>query len=181
MVQFRLTQKYAKDCRVSVLSEPKAVTHPLDDWFIDVIRVHRKKIAMVTHAQSAFTCFIPYAEAGGAVAIPEGIGMLLKKFLSDYNLSKWEEQVDELFSKTATFCKTMDRKILGYMNNFKQCVEGFIDYSPECMNPICWNSISDMINNMSVNFGAVNKYSYPTEMSKKLLDNSSGHKSLIVH
>jgi hypothetical protein len=65
MPQFRLTQKYAKDCRINTLLEPQPVVHPLDDWFIDVMRVHRKKIAMVTHAQSTFTLFIPYAEIGG--------------------------------------------------------------------------------------------------------------------
>lgn len=88
MPQFRLTQKYAKDCRISALSDPQPVNHPLDDWFIDVIRVNRKKIAMATHAQSTFTLFIPYAEVGGAAAIPDCIGNLLKEFLYHHDLPK---------------------------------------------------------------------------------------------
>ena len=34
MAQFRLTQKFAKDCGISNLSNPEDTSHPLDDWFI---------------------------------------------------------------------------------------------------------------------------------------------------
>lgn len=80
MPQFRLTQKYAKDYKIKELSEPAVIAHPLDDWFIDVIRANRKKIAMVTHAQSTLTFFIPYSEAGGAIFIPKHIVFRLRNF-----------------------------------------------------------------------------------------------------
>ncbi len=123
MPQFRLTQKYAKDARISALSDPLTVVSPLDDWFIDVMRVNRKKIAMVTHAQSTFTLLIPYTKVGGAIAIPSNIGILLKEFLCKHNLSKWVGHLNKLFSEPIRFCKTGDRKILGHMNDFKRCVE----------------------------------------------------------
>ena len=64
MPQFRLTKKYADDYRLKTLLNPQEVLHPLDDWFIDVMRIKRKKIAIATHAKSTFTFFIPYAEVG---------------------------------------------------------------------------------------------------------------------
>lgn len=172
MPQFRLTQKYAKDCHVSVLSDPQPIEHPLDDWFIDVIRVNRKKIAVATHAKSAFSLFIPYAEAGSAVAIPEGIGILLKEFLCFHDLLEWAEQIDVLFSGTVRFCKTIDRKILGHMNDFKRCIACYVQYSPVCVHPIHWGQIADMINNMPVNLAAAGGYIYPTEALGQLLGKS---------
>jgi hypothetical protein len=168
MPQFRLTQKYAKDCHISILSDPQPVIHPLDDWFIDVIRVKRKKIAMATHAQSTFTFFIPYAEVGGATAIPDCIGILLKEFLYDHDLSEWAEQVEALFAETTKFCKTVDRKILGHMNDFKRGVDAYTEYSPECVHPLSWEQVANMINDTPVNFAAVGS-TYPTEMLGKLI------------
>ena len=166
MPQFRLTQKYAKDCRIGVLPDPRPALHPLDDWFIDVIRVNRKKIAMATHAQSTFTLFIPYAGMGGAAAVPEAIGIQLKEFLSHHNLLEWVEQVSVLFSETVTFSKTADRRILGHMNDFKWCVKGYTEHLSE---PINWSQIANKINNMPVNFAAAGEYIYPTEMLGRLI------------
>ena len=64
MVQFRLTKKFATDIRVTQLTSPCDVTLILDDWFIDVIRVKRKKVAIATHAKSLITFLLPYEQAG---------------------------------------------------------------------------------------------------------------------
>jgi hypothetical protein len=169
MPQFRLTKKYAADYRIGALLEPQNVLHPLDDWFIDVIRVKRKKIAMATHAQSVFTFFMPYAEVGGAASIPECIGILLKEFLYDQDLSEWAEQIESLFRKPAIFCKTVDKKILGHMNDFKRCVISYINYSPNGIDPINWDHLAKKVNSMPINFSEENRYIYPVEMLGSLL------------
>jgi len=169
MPQFRLTHKYAKDCQISTLSQPQAINHPLDDWFIDIIRINRKKIAIATHAQSTFTLFIPYAEVGGAKEIPENIGILLKIFLQNHGLSEWSKQVEILFSEPITFCKTVDKKILGHMNDFKWCAASYIDDSPGCLHPIDWNQVANRINTMPVNFSLANQFIFPIEMLGKLI------------
>lgn len=51
---------------------------------------------MATHAQSVFTFFIPYAEVVGAASVPECIGILLKEFLYNQDLSEWAEQIESL-------------------------------------------------------------------------------------
>ncbi len=169
MRQFRLTKKYAKDCRITTLAEPSLVTHPLDDWFIDLIRVNRKKIAMATHAQSTFTFFIPYTEAGGAAAIPEYISILLKKFLYNHELSDWAKKIDDLFNHPIDFCNTVDRKILGHMNDFKCCADSCIDDSSYYSNTINLDQVFETINSMPVNFAAAGEYIYPIEILGKLL------------
>ncbi len=47
MPQFRLTQKFAKDLRITNLEDPQDTVSIFDDWVIDVIRVQRKKVAMM--------------------------------------------------------------------------------------------------------------------------------------
>lgn len=172
MPQFRLTQKYAKDCHINTLSDPQLVVHPLDDWFIDVIRINRKKIAMATHAQSTFTFFIPYATVSKAAAIPAYIGELLKEFLYSHGLLEWAEGVDMLFSETTRFCKTANRKILGHMNDFRQCAKAYAEHPPNCAPPINWDQIANKINNMPVNFSADNQYIFPIKLLAKLIGHS---------
>jgi len=120
MAQFRLTKKFATDMKVSKLGSPSLATPILDDWFIDVIRVQRKKVAMVTHAKSLLTVLLPYEKVGGAKSAPDAIAVSLKKFLKESKLDVSEEQVSQIFSNPHTFCKTDNRKVLGYMNDFKR-------------------------------------------------------------
>lgn len=172
MPQFRLTEKYAKDCRINNLSAPQSALHLLDDWFIDVIRVNRKKVAMATHAQSAFTFLIPYAEIGGAVAIPEGIGILLKELLYENDLSAWAEQVDRLFYEPAIFCKTVNRSILGHMNDFSRLVKGYADHYASLHSPISWDKMTKKINRTPINFATTEQSLYPVEILGKLIGHS---------
>ncbi len=116
---------------------------------------------------STISC-IPYAEVGGATAIPKYIGILLKEFLCVHNLSEWAKQVDVLFSGTVNFCKTIDRKIIGHMNDFKRCAVSYIQYS-ECIHPIHWGQVADMVNHMPVNFAAVGGCIYPIQMLGRLI------------
>ena len=61
-------------------AKPDACNQPYDNWFIDVIRAHRKKIAMIRHAHSLLTFLIPYAEVGDTKAIPDSIPVLINQF-----------------------------------------------------------------------------------------------------
>ena len=147
-MQFRLTKKFAKDIKISQLREPIDTISPLDDWFIDVIRVSRKKVAMVTHAKSTYTFFIPYELAGGAKAIPEAIIVSLRYLLHRHDVTGYSESIDALMTSEPIFCKTVDRKILGHMNDYKRCSDYILEtegiYAAEVAMadmPICINSI----------------------------------------
>lgn len=80
MSQFRLTKKFAADLNITQFSSPCLVTSIFDDWFIDMMRVHRKKVAIATHATSLLTFLLPYQDIGGAKSVPDCIGVLLGIF-----------------------------------------------------------------------------------------------------
>lgn len=165
MPQFRLTQKFATDCKIKKLPEPVVTPHPLDDWFIDRMIVDRKKIAMITHAKSIFTFFIPYADAGSAKEMITYFGFQLKKLFQRNSLPALIVELDKLFAEETTFVKTVDRKILGHMNDFKRCAEPY----PDDPLPVDWHDTAERINNMPTKDGK-HDWLYPVERFNKLLD-----------
>lgn len=120
-MQFRLTRNFARDSKIKKLIEPNIDTKLLDDWFVDYMLTPRKKVAIITHAKTAFTFFISYEEAGGAKNIPKYFQKVLNQFFTQHALPDLADEVVFLFSEGVTFTKTVDRKILGYMNDFIRC------------------------------------------------------------
>lgn len=164
MPQFRLTQKFASDCKIKQLLEPVNCDNPLDDWFIDRLIVDRKKVAMITHGKSAFTFFIPYADAGGAKGMIDYFKKQLKSLFLRNSLPALALEVDKLFTDEPTFTKTVDRKILGHMNDFRRCSEPY----PGDPYPIDWQDKAERINNMPLNAGSRDS-SYAIENFNELL------------
>ncbi len=164
MRQFRLTQKFATDCKIKQLVEPIMTAHPLDDWFIDRLIIDRKKIAMITDGKSTFTFFIPYTDAGGAKNIIEYFKGQLKDLFLHNSLSVLALELGKLFAEAPTYTKTVDRKILGHMNDFRRCTEPY----PGDPYPIDWQDKAERINNMPINAGSRNS-SYPIENFNELL------------
>lgn len=164
MPQFRLTQKFATDCKIKQLHEPVITTHPLDDWFIDRMIVDRKKIAVITHAKSTFTFFIPYADAGSAKGMIAYFENQLKELFLQNSLPALVLEVEKLFAEESTFTKTVDRKILGHMNDFRRCAQPY----PGDTYPIDWHDLAERINNMPINAGSRDS-SYPIEHFNALL------------
>lgn len=164
--QFRLTQKFATDCKIKKLLEPSIPVHPLDDWFIDRMIVDRKKIAVITHAKSTFTFFIPYADAGGATGIISYFkNQLIQLFLNN-SLPALALEIDKLFAEEPTFTKTVDRKILGHMNDFKRCAT---PYKGNQL-PVDWHDTAESINNMPTRGIHQDDWLYPIERFNILLN-----------
>jgi hypothetical protein len=164
MPQFRITQKFATDCKIKQLSEPMNTIHPLDDWLIDRMYVQRKKVAIIIHVKTTFTFFIPYVDARGAKFIPSHFKAQLAKFFYKHSLPDFAEKVTELFSHEPIFTKTVDRKILGHLNDFKYCAS----YAPGDPSPVDWQKSAEDINNMPVNAGT-RKWGFPIEYFNELL------------
>lgn len=166
MAQIRITQKFAGDVKQKSLILPEDTVHMLDDWFIDRIYISRKKVAIATHANSLLTFFIPYAEAGGAKNIVSCIPVLIKEFLYNHELTEFVKDLDIIFNGSIQYCKTVDRAILGHMNDFKNMIKGTI--MPQYTTQHNWDQLNDEINNMPI---CINKkdYYYPKELFIKYL------------
>jgi|GEM_PF-2397688 len=169
MPQFRLTQKFANDIKVNILSEPKLIPNILDDWAIDRLIIKRKKVAMVTHVKSLLTFLISYKEIGGAINVLEGIGVLLSQWLYDRDLILLGDKAIELFNdnQQKNFCKTIDRKLLGHMNDFKRCINVCVNHP--YYDEIDFDDISDKINDTIVS-AIKNNYDNPKGLMLKLIE-----------
>lgn len=165
MPQFRLTQRFASDCKIKQLHDPASTIHPLDDWFIDCLIVNRKKITIITHGKSTFTFFIPYADAGGAKNMIYYFEDQLKKLFLTNSLPLLALEVDKLFTDDPTYTKTADRRILAHMKDFKRCAE--LDSDDPF--PVDWKEITEQINNRVINIHARNS-SLPIENFNALLN-----------
>lgn len=168
MTQFRLTKKFATDIKVIKLGPPELTSSVLDDWFIDVIRVQRKKVAIATHGKSLLTFLLPYEEVGGAKSVPNCVGVLLGMFFRENDLDVDEGQVEKIFSEPPIFCKTDNRKVLGHMNDFKNCVLATAVHHDLNFHDINWDEVMHSINHTPVNMQG---YAYPIEIAKELFLN----------
>jgi hypothetical protein len=81
---------------------------------------------MITHGKSAFTFFIPYTDASGAKGMIDYFRGQLKEQLIRNSLPALALEVDRLFKDEPTYTKTVDRKILGHMNDFRRCSEAYL-------------------------------------------------------
>ncbi len=170
VAQFRLTKKFASDLKVNKLEPPALQTTRFDDWFIDVIRVQRKKVAIVTHAKSLLTFLLPYEQVGGAKSVPDCIAVSLKEFLHQNDLEGNVGQVNETFLERHFFCKTDNRKVLGHMNDFKRCIEVGIYHKGLKFDAINWRDVMHSINNMPI---GTQGYKFATDLAKELFSGSS--------
>lgn len=170
VAQFRLTKKFSTDLKVNKLESPALQTTRFDDWFIDVIRVQRKKVAIATHAKSLLTFLLPYEQVGRAKSVPDCIAVSLKRFLNENDLDANVGKVDEIFLDPPVFCKTDNRKVLGHMNDFKRCIEVGIYHKGLKFDAIDWDDVMHSINNMPI---GTQGYTFATDLAKELFSGSS--------
>lgn len=170
MAQFRLTQKFADDYKIRPLFEPSQTDSLFDDWVIDVVRIRRKKVAMVTHTRTLITFLISYAEVGGAKNIPACIPLLLKKLLNARGFSEYAGEITELFDNTPLFCKTQNQSILGHMNDFKRRIEAKTYRAP--FEVINWDDLMAYLHNAIINAAA---YARPLELVDRMLGDVPYH------
>lgn len=148
MPQLRLTQKFAKDLHVTHLEEPRNTPSIFDDWVIDVVRVQRKKVAMMVHVKSYLPFFIPYQTIGGAQNIVPALGMMLSEWMAKKGYSNQCKNISELFSESVVYCKTANRKVLGHMNDYKRCAP--FAWQDVLFDNINWEDQTTELSNMPI-------------------------------
>lgn len=165
MAQFRLTDKFAKDLKTSLNKLPEVTYYPLDDWIGDVFRIERKKVAILTHAQTFITFVFPYSEIGGAKNVLDFLPVELEDYLRSQDLDEHVEAMIKNFNLPPSFTKTNNRKILGYMSEFKRMVECSMNGYD-----VNWHDISFRLNDTIINIGG-SSYRTPAELLNDHLKN----------
>ncbi len=148
MAQFRLTHKFASDLKVSLKGFPKPQIHPLDDWICDVFRVNRKKVALLTHAETLISFLVPYREVGGANNVLDFLPVELESYLRYLDLENWVPSMLKIFEKPPVFTKTKNKKVLGHMNDFKAHVLCCFYRSEEDLN---WHKVTKLLKEIPMN------------------------------
>ena len=171
MLQFRLTQKFAKDCRLNKLLAPIERVHFFDDWVIDVVNVLRRKVAMVIHVKTLLTFYIPYADVGGAKHVIKAIPIKLEYYLNKIEMGQYVPFIKHALStENLMMTKTSNRNILGHMNDFKRC---FLDKSYfTCFEKIDFEDIMMKTSKIMVKFKG-GDYTTPQNLVQKYLNEFS--------
>lgn len=161
MPQIRTTLKFSKDLKMKKLQEPTEGLNIFDDWFVDVVRVDRKKVAFAMHSKTLFSLLIPYTHMGGAKGILVAIRDLLIKFVIANKFPQYQESIISLFNGEAIYCKTKDRSILGHMNDFKNFIEGHTEYMS--FSEIDWDKVITKLNTTLAGDSKGN-YNHPVDL-----------------
>jgi len=123
-----------------------------DDWFLNVFIVNRKKVAIFTHGLTKLSFFSLYWEIGGAKNLPIALQGHLTRYLTQINYNHLQAQVDNLFNGSYKFCKPIDKKVLGHMNDFVHGVKVYREFSNSPDDePLSWGEIIKRINDTPMN------------------------------
>jgi hypothetical protein len=112
----------------------------------------------------SFTQNIFHTHAGSAKGMITYFKNQLKELFQRNSLPALALEVEKLFAEELTFTKTVDRKILGHMSDFRRCAEPY----PGDPYPVDWHDIAERINNMPINAG-LRDSSYPIKHFNALL------------
>lgn len=151
MLQVRLTKKIAKDLKIIALDEPVEQDNPFNDWFINLFTVNRKKVAIFTHGSTMLTFFSLYSEIGGAKNLFIALKLHLTKYLQQLGFYHLQTQVESIFDGTYKYCKTVDKRVLGHMNDFIYGVQCYTDISSIADEILSWGEITKRINDTPMN------------------------------
>ncbi len=163
MTQFRLTKKFATDYKLTQLAEPQQTLGLLDDWVIDVMRIARKKVAIITHTKTFFTLLVPYSAVGGA----KNVIAVIPAVLRNLTLSAADAMcIEQQFKTPALWCKTQNRQLLGHMNDFKQCIDA--QTYGATFAEIDWIELTNYTNTIIINLRSVGM-TRPIELMHDLL------------
>ena len=166
MPQYRLTRKFAADMNITYMHMPEITTSALDDWVFDVICIHRKKVAVITHTKTFFTFCLPYSFVGGAKNIIKWMPIFIEDFLltNDYY-----QHIDtmNIRRKTPVFCKTNNPQVTGSMNNFKRYLTSRI--GKQSIDNLDWDQLITEVNKVPIKSMG---YRSPIEMMNELLKRS---------
>ena len=102
----------AKELKVDKLKYPANATVLYDDWYLDIVRILRKKIFVFMHIQTRVALAIPNYEIGSIQGLFECFPLLFREFLNQLDYGKIADEAFDFFSchkAEINFVKTDDK------------------------------------------------------------------------
>lgn len=124
MPQFRLTDRMARELNIIDRGMPKIVSKSYDDWYVDMVRVGRKKVYIFMHVSTRMGVAVPGAEIGGIGKLFNAFPVLLKSALLEHDHKKYQaitKEIMEFFNRSGTelvFTKTDNKSLIRYVADF---------------------------------------------------------------
>jgi hypothetical protein len=174
MPQYRLTERFAKDCQIKATGLPEYVIFAMDDWVLDILAIKNNKIVMATHVKTLCTLLAPYDLVGGPMKALEYIPQLFGQFLllCGYPPQGAAQAFRHLSEQPQKFCKTNNRSVLGFMNDFKKAIVYHLEEIP--FENIHWGNMIQHLSEIPVNIKGMG-FTTPRE----LLDGFLNHRQLV--
>ena len=121
IVMLRCTGKVLALLRVSRLAVGEACEQ---DWYVHLVWVDRRKCLLVTHAGTLFSVFVPNVTAASLRPIGPPVVSAIETALQAEGLPV--DTLGDLDAQQVTVAKTVDRRILGTMNDLAVTAEHVI-------------------------------------------------------
>lgn len=174
MPQLRLTIKMQKELKVIHLQDP--TNNPIrlyDDWYVDIVRIMRRKIFIFMHINTRVGLAIPSYEIGGAQNLLECFPLYLREFFSHLNYEEIAIEAYNFFNDPQfeiTFTKTDNKSILRHITTFKNILE-FNAQRIGCIDQLLCDKTSEYWLDYLIkdNFKP-NDYTTPLQLIKDLFD-----------
>lgn len=80
MPQIRLTLKTIKELKTPLLHDISRSCEFFDDWYFDILLVHRRKVYLFMHLETKVAFAMPSFEIGGIKGIFQCLAILLQDF-----------------------------------------------------------------------------------------------------
>jgi hypothetical protein len=181
MPQFRLTAKMAKELKIDNLAESQTnLPNLYDDWYVDIIRIQRKKVVVFMHIDTRIALAMPIFEIGGMKYIFNCFAIALRELLYEINFDQYESLANkalEFFDVPEfeyIFCKTQNKSVTTHLTQFKFVLEHDIAIAGEITQSVCDKTAEYWLSGLIKDPENPKKYSKPIELLERYFDRESG-------
>jgi hypothetical protein len=120
MPQIRLTLKTIKELKTPLLHDISRSCEFFDDWYFDILLVHRRKVYLFMHLETKVAFAMPSFEIGGIKGIFQCLAILLQDFFFKYGNTRLAEKVYHSFNEDKPyFMKNTNKSMVPYSTQFK--------------------------------------------------------------
>jgi hypothetical protein len=180
MPQFRLTDRMALELKIETRGMPNKCDQPYDDWYVDIIRIQRKKVYIFMHVATRMAIAVIGQDIGGLANLFNAFPILLRDRLLAVDKLKYATKAYDIadfftvpFSQFS-FTKTDNKSLIRYVADFSFILEYRADEQKHLINRdfdqgICEHVMKYWLTNLVKDPNNLKNYTRPQELVLNLL------------